>query len=95
MDNIKLRTIKDLLPIITTISAIFAVFANLWVFSKLSPLLQSDAVIVQRVEAIENSELVPRKELDSKFDSINTRIDDLDKNIGKRFDDLTKIILSR
>lgn len=86
--NNTVRITKNFLPIITTVSAIFAVFANLWLFSQLSPLLQTDAVIIQRVEAIEKSNIVPREELNAKFESINTQLELIEKNNQERYENL-------
>lgn len=83
MDSSILNTTKDILPILTTLTAIVAVFANLWLFSQLAPLTLEDAIIVKRIEAIERLNAVPRAEISVQFQSIQDRLDRIERKIDR------------
>lgn len=56
---------------------ILVILLNLWLATKLSPLQQSIALIVQKVDALEiySDNHVPRTEIEVRFDDIKDQLD--------------------
>lgn len=66
-----------IMAVITSLTAV----VGLLFASKLAPLYQSDAVIITRVDALESSDFVPRKEVDNRLGSIEKRLGTIDQKL--------------
>lgn len=74
---------KNAWSILLQAAALLALLANLWIASQLAPLITADAIIVERVSAIEEANLVPRSELDTKFDATEKRLERIENKIDR------------
>jgi hypothetical protein len=68
------------------IMGMVVIVLNLWLVSKLAPLVQSIALIDQRVQAVEQN-YIGHNEIDSRLDNVIDRLDRIENKLDRHLED--------
>ena len=84
-DNSKIMQDIRTRPLAYTVQAVtvLVLILNLWIASKLSPLAKDLAVVVEKVESMEQV-IVPRNEIELQLKEINRRLTNIEEALGGR-----------
>jgi len=67
------------------IMGVVVIILNLWLVSKLAPLVQSIALIDQRVQAVEEN-YIGHSEIDSRLESVITSLDRIEAKLDRHLE---------